>query len=130
MTPFLDRHMVLRVLGFVEKSEVFPRADMQRAQLEAASGTALVQLIDDLRKATATSADADDQQRRQQQVANMLEMRSRCANLLTVLDDAALLEDLRSSSRLTADHLRSAHNVAAGEVEALYLAGARRVRCG
>jgi translation initiation factor 3 subunit E len=125
---FLDHHLMLKVLEFLDKSKVYTDKDgntapeVVEAQLQLLQQTNMVDCYMDLFKKQQPKAKApkEMEDKKKEVIANMKQYQTECAPLITLLEDQALVKQLRVDKLFTAAYLQEQHNIDPALVETLY----------
>ena len=131
LIPFLDRHMVLPLLEFLQDKSIYSSTSLLQAKVEFAARTKMVDLFKAEYAALHDGAEpAQLSQRYEAVYAEMSELEAAVGELLPLLRDelneagevvkAAPAMALREEGRFTLEALQAEHSVSVEAVDALY----------
>jgi translation initiation factor 3 subunit E len=132
MTPFLDRHLVLPLLEFLEEKQIYPQDDIKRAKLELLAGTNMVDFIEDTQKSLGSSTNTQELAARKEEVmTKMNQLQVEANSLIELLNKPDTLKALKEAGNLNKlAYLSEHHGVSEGAVKALYALAKCTFECG
>eukprot|EP00005_Dracoamoeba_jomungandri_P003338 CAMPEP_0174255922 /NCGR_PEP_ID=MMETSP0439-20130205/5205_1 /TAXON_ID=0 /ORGANISM="Stereomyxa ramosa, Strain Chinc5" /LENGTH=442 /DNA_ID=CAMNT_0015338307 /DNA_START=6 /DNA_END=1334 /DNA_ORIENTATION=- len=134
ITPYLDRHLVLPLLDFHFRIQVYPEAQILASQFELLSSTNLVDLaIDQFKKLHPDEEIPKEMEAKKIAVLKKFsneELRPTCQPLLLIIDDEALVKELRSQNNYNMEYLTENHEVPSSCLEALLAHAKFNYECG
>jgi translation initiation factor 3 subunit E len=107
MTPYLDRHLVVPILQFVQETGIYAPDDVTRAEVAVLSDTKMIDLMVEKRKSINEDDDSDETaERRKEIIRDMEESRPRFTDLFNILEsehDISRLRTLKSISEICSE---------------------------
>jgi translation initiation factor 3 subunit E len=127
VAPFLDTHLVIALLGFLQKNRVLPGQDKEvTASLVTLLGkTLMVDFHTQLAPETAGLAE-----RKAAAVRRAEELRAECSRLLAVVENQQTVRQLRQEWAFTVPALEERFGVTAEMVDRLYDLAMHEYQCG
>jgi len=95
ITPFLDRHLILPILAFLEEVELYEKTGVIRASLEILKGTKMIDFQVDKYQALAEEVPEGVEQLREKVIAEMEEQKEKLLDLLHILEDSDQLQQMK-----------------------------------
>jgi translation initiation factor 3 subunit E len=131
LAPFLDRHLLVMMLEYLDSKNVYPKNDMARAKLEVCEKTNLVDYAIAIWQQLHGSKDVpQDMQKKRSQLPEILKSLETAAKpLLDLLNNQQLLTTLRNDMKLTLANLEQ-YGVKEEHLEALYKLAKAQYECG
>jgi len=127
---FLDPHLMLRVVEFIEKQKVYvdPKNPMKAApevvtaKLDLLNKTNMLDAYKDLYKQQHPDQPepTEIKSRRDEVIKSMQSLEKECTPLLELFKDQALIKQLRVEKLFTAAYLQEAHQIDPSMVDSLY----------
>eukprot|EP00823_Brevimastigomonas_motovehiculus_P002953 TRINITY_DN1772_c0_g1_i1.p1 TRINITY_DN1772_c0_g1~~TRINITY_DN1772_c0_g1_i1.p1 ORF type:complete len:462 (-),score=84.57 TRINITY_DN1772_c0_g1_i1:48-1394(-) len=105
ITPFLDRHLVLPLLEFLEQKKMYPEKDLTFAKLQLSLRTKMADLAAEEYRKLHTDTPKEIQLLRASALSELKELRTALGPLLKLLDDKAQVEELQEKKLFTMDYL-------------------------
>jgi len=87
MTPFLDRHLIFRVLNFAQESGIFKSEDLTRVELQLLSATSMIDYAVEKYSEIGEEAPESLTERRDSVVQQLSSSREHVLQLLEILED-------------------------------------------
>jgi translation initiation factor 3 subunit E len=129
---YMDRHMVLPLLEFLEEQKIYPRDDILHAKLQLVSKTKMVdsaiEEYKSLYKTEEIPQAMEDQ--RTEVYAQLTDWKDACQPLLDVITDQSLVKELQEKQKFDIPHLKTHHKVTEEHVENLYRYAKLNFDCG
>jgi translation initiation factor 3 subunit E len=137
ISGFLDRHLVIPLLDFVQSHPnmdgVYAKNDVLAAKLDLLSNTNMLDYALDIH-AELHGANADPPlellERREQVLVVLQALQVEAGPILSILDDAELYAELQSTSNFTMEHLSAEYGVSMDTLDAVYDYGKFQFDCG
>ncbi len=122
MTRYLDRHMILPILDFLQKRRVYDPSDMDRAKMEVLSRTNMVDFAMDIYKSLHSTDQVPPNltDRREQVVANMASLEAEVAPILELVKDVARVAELQREHCFTQAYLASELSITPQHIAVLH----------
>jgi translation initiation factor 3 subunit E len=132
MSPFLDLHMVFPLIQYAESlTNIYNPQDLLRAKLELLEFTNMVDYAITLWGSIHAEAPPSEMSERRQAVVEALKNLTTGAQpLLTVINDATLMQELRESKNFNLSHLETHHAVSGAVLENFFSYGKFQFECG
>merc|ERR1712028_237105 len=137
---FLDNHLVLPILEFLDEKKVYMDAkDPTKASSELLEGKYellkrtnmtdyALEIFKNLHPGEASPADMVA--RRDEILKEIPAAKERCSAMLDLLQDQAVVKQLRMEKLFNAGYLKDAHQIEPEQIEALYTYGKIQFECG
>lgn len=132
ISQYLDRHLVLVLVNFLEEQALYPAEDVLRVKLDVLSKTKMV----DLATSILTQLNPDDQRISQQSekraavVSQLKALQEQCKNILQVVENTELVEELRENNNFNLSYLKQHHQITEAHVDHLYTLARFKFECG
>eukprot|EP01114_Cavostelium_apophysatum_P013206 TRINITY_DN313_c0_g1_i1.p1 TRINITY_DN313_c0_g1~~TRINITY_DN313_c0_g1_i1.p1 ORF type:complete len:465 (+),score=163.98 TRINITY_DN313_c0_g1_i1:156-1550(+) len=132
LSEFLDRHLLILLLQFLELKKSFPEDELLKAKLDLLAKTNMVDFEMDIYKQLYKTEDvpAELKSKRTNVVGKLRELQTLAAPILRILEDAALMSKLRNDKLFTAQYLEEKYDVKPENVDALYRYAKFQFECG
>jgi translation initiation factor 3 subunit E len=132
LLPYLDPHMILPLLEFLQEKQLYNETDLLQARVDlAGQKTKMVDFWAAEYKLLHNSDPTDLEQRRQRVYDELNAIQEGCGKLLTVLNDESdIAAELRASGNFTFDYLHTNYQVTAENVDNLYAFAKLNFDCG
>lgn len=132
MAPYLDVHLLLRLLHFVEENKVYPDEEVVKAKINVLSQTNMIEYAGDIykqaHKIDTVPPEMEASKKALIETFNTVQQNSK--KLVDLLKDSELLKNLQASNNFTFDHLSTNFGVTPEDVEALYAYAKFQFECG
>jgi len=129
--PYLDRHMVVPIMEFMQEHKVYDAKSLLQAKYELVSKTKMVDLAaEEYKKLHSTDTVPEAMETLKHEVLRQLNERDDCQPLLELLNDVDLTSMLRDQGNLNLDYLSRHHQVTEANVENLYRFARLNFDCG
>lgn len=135
ISEYLDRHMVMPLLEFVENNPsmqgVYKQSDLMQAKLDLISNTNMVDYAVEIHNELHGTEAPEELLKRRDMVLNAMQMLQEDASpLLSILGDEKLMAELTESGSFTMDHLSENFEITTEVLEAVYEYGKFQFDCG
>eukprot|EP00294_Goniomonas_avonlea_P008997 CAMPEP_0114557872 /NCGR_PEP_ID=MMETSP0114-20121206/10066_1 /TAXON_ID=31324 /ORGANISM="Goniomonas sp, Strain m" /LENGTH=436 /DNA_ID=CAMNT_0001743197 /DNA_START=43 /DNA_END=1353 /DNA_ORIENTATION=+ len=132
LAKYMDRHLVFPLLEHVQKLNIYSKEDCLRGELELLSKTNLIDYEIDKHKELNKVDDAPQalKARRTAVVAELKTLKEACEPLLKIVENQALMKQLRTEKLLTSQYLAENHQITAEHIEGLFAYGKFMFECG
>lgn len=132
MTPFLDRHLVLPLLEFLEEKQIYPQDDIKRAKLDLLAETNMVDFIKDIQSTIGgVSNEKELEARKSAVLARMTELQNEAAPLIELANKADTMKALKEAGNLNkVGYLSEHHGVTESAIKSLYALAKHMYECG
>jgi translation initiation factor 3 subunit E len=129
---YLDRHLVFPLLEFLGSKQIYPEADLLKGKLELLSKTNMVDFAGDMYKRLYDVEKMPQEmiERREIVVGRLKQLQSECATILCLIDDQALVKQLKTEKLFTPQHLQEKYEVSQDSIDALYKFAKFQFECG
>merc|ERR1712137_214816 len=134
---FLDRHLVLPLLEFLERQQIYPEKELLKGKLEALSKTNMVDFQMDIYKKLhdlpedATDGELEQMEARKASVVAELERLSEeAAPILRIVNNESLVQALRKDKMSSVGHLVEQYELTVDQVHVLYKYAKCQYMCG
>jgi len=101
ITPFLDRHLILPVLAFLEEVDTYEKEGVIRASLEILKGTKMIDFQVDKYQALGEEVPEGVQQLRETVIEEMETQKEKLLGLLHILEDSEKLHEIKKLGDLS-----------------------------
>ncbi|KAL0488747.1 hypothetical protein AKO1_015821 [Acrasis kona] len=110
VTPFLDSHLVLPLLGFLrgDSVDIYAKADVLKAELDVLQKTKMQDTIIDVYKVVNKDSQVPDEmtQERDEIKNNIANLLKTCKPLMDVLQDEQTVKDLRTNNDFSLSNIK------------------------
>ncbi len=135
ISEYLDRHMIMPLLDFVEKNPdmagVYKSEDIMKAKLDLISNTNMIDYAIDIHtELYETEPPEELVNRREMVLMAMQALEEDAAPLLRILNNNELMTQLVESSNFKMEHLEAEYNITDEVLEAVYEYGKFSFDCG
>jgi len=133
ISQYLDRHLVFPLLEFLGlKKDIYSEDDLMKAKLDLLAKTNMVDFAMDIFKNLNKTEEtpADMLARRQSVVATLKELQVSCVPILKILENQALVKQLRAEKNFNAQYLQDNHEITPANIDALYRYAKFQYECG
>lgn len=137
---FLDTHLVLPIVEFLEEQRVYtdpsdpskPAAELLNAKFELSKRTNMADNTLEMFKQLHPNAPvpAELTERREEIIKEIPAAKESCKPMLELLQDQAVVKQLRMEKLFNASYLQEAHQILPEQIEALYKYGKIQFECG
>lgn len=129
MTPFLDRHLVLPLLDFLDEKHIYPAEDIKRAKLDLLAPTNMIDYMDDIQRGQ-DGVSADSAQRKAEVVQVMQRLAEGARPLLSLGENEEFMKQLKESSMSGKASLLAEKGVTDEVVKSLFGLAKHLYECG
>eukprot|EP00735_Rhodelphis_limneticus_P001002 TRINITY_DN11547_c0_g1::TRINITY_DN11547_c0_g1_i1::g.22095::m.22095 TRINITY_DN11547_c0_g1::TRINITY_DN11547_c0_g1_i1::g.22095 ORF type:complete len:449 (+),score=133.34,sp/B5DGH9/EIF3E_SALSA/56.51/3e-170,eIF3_N/PF09440.5/5.3e-38,eIF3_N/PF09440.5/7.4e+03,PCI/PF01399.22/37,PCI/PF01399.22/8.9e+03,PCI/PF01399.22/4.3e-17,PCI_Csn8/PF10075.4/0.034 TRINITY_DN11547_c0_g1_i1:44-1348(+) len=128
----LDRHLLFPVLEFIQSKEIYPVEDVLRVKIDLLSKTNMLDFAMEIYRTLHKTEEVPQtlKERREQVVHQLKELQAQCGPLLRLLEDSALVEQLRKDKQWTAQTLLEKHDISADVFDSFYTYAKFQFDCG
>eukprot|EP00268_Persea_americana_P063230 TRINITY_DN8182_c0_g1_i2.p1 TRINITY_DN8182_c0_g1~~TRINITY_DN8182_c0_g1_i2.p1 ORF type:complete len:164 (-),score=38.47 TRINITY_DN8182_c0_g1_i2:220-711(-) len=128
----LDRHLVFPLLEFLQEQQLYGDGEILKAKIELLSKTNMVDYAMDIHKSLYHTEDVpqDMVDRRVEVVARLKSLEESAAPLISFLQNATLVQELRSDKQYNLQMLNDRFQIGAEQIEALYQYAKFQFECG
>lgn len=135
ISEYLDRHMVMPLLEFIEKSPdmagVYNQEEVMKAKLELISNTNMVDYAIEIHSEVyGTEPPEELTKRREMVLIAMQHLEEEAAPLLKIMNDNELMSQLAEDGNLNMEYLEAEYKITDDVLEALYEFGKFSFDCG
>ncbi|KAJ0980885.1 hypothetical protein J5N97_009140 [Dioscorea zingiberensis] len=132
IAPHLDRHLVFPMLEFLQDRQLYDDDEILKAKIELLSQTNMVDYAMDIHKTLYHTEDVpqDMVDRRVEVVARLKSLEEAAAPLISFLQNAALVQELRSDKQYNLQMLNDRFQIGPDQIEALYQYAKFQFECG
>ncbi|CAN0008763.1 unnamed protein product, partial [Heterosigma akashiwo] len=135
IAPYLDNHMMFPLLDFIEDNKMYDTASVQKARLDLLAPTNMVdyamEIHANLHKGEKGYKVPEEMTKRRQEVLDqMAELKQSAARSIEILDDAELVEKLKSEDKFNTKVLEEEYQVGPAALEAYYAHAKFQFECG
>ncbi|XP_068658292.1 eukaryotic translation initiation factor 3 subunit E-like [Aristolochia californica] len=132
IAPQLDRHLVFPLFEFLQERQLYPGDEILKAKIELLSETNMVDYAMDIHKSLYHTEDVpqDMVDRRVEVVARLKSLEESAAPLITFLQNASLVQELRSDKQYNLQMLNDRFQIGPDQIEALYQYAKFQFECG
>jgi len=133
ISTFLDRHLVFPLLEFLDlKKDIYSEDDLLKAKMDLLAKTNMVDFAMDIHKKLYKTDEVPQEMktRREAVVARLKDLQTKCTTILRVVENQALVKQLRAEKLFTAQYLQEHHEVSAESIDALYKFAKFQFECG
>jgi len=132
LAPFLDTHLLLPILNFVEETKSRPRADVLQAKIELLSKTSMIDYAADVRKELGSASLAPDEiSASKAAVVEKLKLaEARATRLMAIVNDDEKMKELRDRNSFNFGFLSDRFQITGEEVDSLLPLGKLQYECG
>lgn len=135
ISQYLDRHMVMPLLEFIDKNAdmagIYSQEDIMKAKLDLISNTNMVDYAIDIHKELyGTDPPQELVQRREMVLMGMEALQEDAGPLLQILNNDDLMAELMSNGKFTMDYLSEEFSINVDVLEAMYEYGKFQFDCG
>jgi len=132
ISKYLDRHMVLPLLEFLQDKKLYPEDDLLHAKLELVSKTKMVDFAaEEYKKLNNTKEIPPEMDKQRLAVYNELsDLKNACQNMLDVISDVETVTALRKEHQYTLDYLVAHFEVSREQLDQLYHYAKLNFDCG
>eukprot|EP01121_Diplochlamys_sp_Union-15-3_P015111 TRINITY_DN4930_c0_g6_i1.p1 TRINITY_DN4930_c0_g6~~TRINITY_DN4930_c0_g6_i1.p1 ORF type:complete len:459 (+),score=80.65 TRINITY_DN4930_c0_g6_i1:85-1377(+) len=129
---YLDKHLVLSLLEFLETNQVFPTEEILQGKLALLSTTNMVDFAKEIYQKLHQTKDVPEEmiQKRKAVLDTLKSLRSNTEPLLNILKNEDLVQKLISENNLKLSYLKEKHGVTEDHVEALLKLAKFQYECG
>ena len=118
MSKYMDRHMMLPLIDFVQSLNLYDEKDLLQARLDLLEQTHMVDFYNELYK---ERNGGNGNARERQPVIDLLEQKKcECAPVLNLIADKKRVAEMRERKELTPDHLKAELGIQGDHIEALF----------
>eukprot|EP00879_Flechtneria_rotunda_P008745 GHRR01009159.1.p1 GENE.GHRR01009159.1~~GHRR01009159.1.p1 ORF type:complete len:433 (+),score=137.31 GHRR01009159.1:130-1428(+) len=132
LAKYLDKHLYLPLLEFLQAQGIYAEEDMLRAKIALLQNTNMVDFAMDIHKDLRQTDDvpAAMVQRRQEVVQRLRSLQAAANPVLAALSDPGVRRQLRQDRSFNLQYLIEEHGISADQVEALYQLSKFHYECG
>jgi len=133
IATYLDRHLVFPLLEFLDlKKDIYSEDDLLKAKLNLLEKTNMVDFAMDIYKKLHKSDEvpAAMKERRETVVAKLKELTNECGPILRLIENQALVKQLRTDKLFIPTHLEENYGVTQSAIDALYRFAKFQFECG
>lgn len=132
IAPHLDRHLVFPLLEFLQERQLYNDDQILKAKIELLSDTNMVDYAMDIHKSLYHTEEVPQEMvdRRVEVVARLRSLEEAAAPLVTFLQNASLVQELRSDKQYNLQMLNDRYQIGAEQIEALYQYAKFQFECG
>ncbi|XP_068662320.1 eukaryotic translation initiation factor 3 subunit E-like [Aristolochia californica] len=132
IAPHLDRHLVFPLLEFLQERQLYPGDEILKAKIELLSETNMVDYAMDIHKSLYHTEELpqDMVDRRVEVVARLKSLEESAAPLITFLQNANLVQEIRSDKQYNLQMLNDRFQIGPAQIEALYQYAKFQFECG
>lgn len=132
ISQYLDRHLVVPLLVFLDHTKTYPEEDLLRGKLDILAKTNMVdfaiEMFTELHKTKEVPSDMI--KKREVVISQLKEFNIKCAPFLKVIQDQELTKRLRNDKLFTAQYLQENHEVTPESIDELYKYAKFQFDCG
>ncbi|KAK1277699.1 hypothetical protein QJS04_geneDACA022242 [Acorus gramineus] len=120
IAPNLDRHLVFPLLEFLQERSLYADDEILKAKIELLSKTNMVDYAMDIHKSLYHTEDVpqDMVERRSEVVGRLKSLEESAAPLISFLQDAALVQELRPDKQYNLQMLNDRYQIGPDQIEA------------
>ncbi|XP_078149495.1 eukaryotic translation initiation factor 3E [Carex rostrata] len=132
VAPQLDRHLVFPLLEFLQERQLYNDEEILKAKIELLSETNMVDYAMDIHKSLYHTDQVPQEMvdRRVEVVARLKSLEESAAPLITFLQNAALVQELRPDKQYNIQMLSERYQIGVDQIEALYQYAKFQFECG
>jgi len=132
VAPQLDRHLVFPLLEFLQERQLYNDEEILKAKIELLSETNMVDYAMDIHKSLYHTDQVPQEMvdRRVDVVARLKSLEESAAPLITFLQNAALVQELRPDKQYNIQMLSERYQIGVDQIEALYQYAKFQFECG
>ncbi|KAK3039624.1 hypothetical protein RJ639_027215 [Escallonia herrerae] len=132
IAPNLDRHLVFPLLEFLQERGLYPDELILKFKIELLNNTNMVDYAMDIHKSLYHTEDVpqDMVERRVEVVARLKALEEAAAPLITFLQNAKAVQELRADQHYNLQMLSERHQIGPEQIEALYQYAKFQFECG
>lgn len=132
VAPQLDRHLVFPLLEFLQERQLYNDEEILKAKIELLSETNMVDYAMDIHKSLYHTDQVPQEMvdRRVEVVVRLKSLEESAAPLITFLQNAALVQELRPDKQYNIQMLSERHQIGVDQIEALYQYAKFQFECG
>mmetsp|Transcript_12100 Transcript_12100/g.36895 ORF Transcript_12100/g.36895 Transcript_12100/m.36895 type:complete len:446 (+) Transcript_12100:102-1439(+) len=134
IAPYLDRHLVFPLLGFLESDEdtLYDPKGIQQAKLDLLSETNMIDFAIEIYRELHNTEDSPEEllARREDVIVYLQTLREECSPFLHIFDDQNLLQELQEKKLFNMQHLGEKFGVTEDTLECLYDYSKFQFDCG
>eukprot|EP01094_Clydonella_sp_ATCC50884_P001548 TRINITY_DN1115_c0_g1_i1.p1 TRINITY_DN1115_c0_g1~~TRINITY_DN1115_c0_g1_i1.p1 ORF type:complete len:430 (-),score=184.80 TRINITY_DN1115_c0_g1_i1:118-1407(-) len=134
---YLDRHLVLPLLEFLELQEVYPEKELLQGKLDALACTNMVDFqMDTYKKLHGLAEDATDEKlaemeaRKTKVVEELERLSEEAAPILRIVGNESIVQALRKDKMFSVQHLVEEYELTVEQVHVLYRFAKAQYMCG
>lgn len=132
IAPFLDKHMLVPYLQFLNEKHIYDEKDVRKALLDLYNTTRMVDVAEEEYKSLHNTQNAPQEfaERRNRVFAEMASLKASCEPLSGIFTDQEGVKELRASNNLTFDYFRETHKITEDTLDNLYKFAKFSFECG
>jgi translation initiation factor 3 subunit E len=132
INPFLDPHLMIPILDFVEGAKMYSDTSMKMGKLKLLESTNMVDFALDIWRGLNPDEEVPEEmlEKRDDVLARMVELKEAAAPALLVVDNEELVQSLVDRDALNGEQLEAEHHVNADVRDALYHYSKFQFECG
>mmetsp|Transcript_45189 Transcript_45189/g.116927 ORF Transcript_45189/g.116927 Transcript_45189/m.116927 type:complete len:446 (-) Transcript_45189:287-1624(-) len=119
MGKFLDKHLLLRIIDFLEDKKVYPADNMMESRFKILASTKNMERAQEACKAVKGDVDQDLKKKQEDVAAELLAVRNRAGPILDVMAREGV-QNLKDRKHFSLNYLGEHYRVTRESVEALY----------
>jgi len=133
LSPFLDRHLVLPLLEFLEGKNLYPEDEIRRAKLQLLAPTNMVDFVSDIYTSLYPGKPVPSEvtQKREEVMATLTKLLGEAAPVIELASKPDVVRSLKESGNLNKmAYLSEHHNVTDAALKAFYALAKHVYECG
>ncbi|KAI9319385.1 eIF3 subunit 6 N terminal domain-containing protein [Dichotomocladium elegans] len=132
MIPFLDRHLVLPLLQFLEIKELYAANDLLKAKYDLFRNSNMADFILELHQKIHNTSDVpkDIAEKRQQVLSKMEQLQAEVQKVMEVFEKPEVISTLRQDKAQSLQELKENYNLTEDKIDLLYEFGQFEYDCG
>jgi translation initiation factor 3 subunit E len=128
---YLDKHLVLQLLEFLQPKKIFDEKEILAAKLELLSKTCMVDFAKEVHtQLHGTEVPQAMEARREAIIADLERLQEEAAPLVDIIDDEVKIKELTENKVFNFAHLEQNHKITEAHVKALYHWAKFQFECG
>jgi len=119
---FMDRHLLIPLLDFLKVKQMYPANELDEGKLQLLLGTNMVDLAMDIYKEmnSGKAVPKAMTDRREEVLATMQTLNEEVAPVLSLINDAGRVAELRAEKLFNATYLQQQLNITPAQIEVLF----------